>query len=295
MTSDSTLPIDSSIDSPIDSPIESTAAGPIWHSSFYKFATILDPPSVAVRLKALSTHVSGSILLATEGVNGMVAARLDALDAFEQALLHEFDGVFEGMQFKRSACLTKPFKHMKVKVKREIVALGVSGVNAINRPRQALEPKAWRDLIARDDVVVLDNRNSFEFKLGRFKGAVDPAVLHFRDFPGYIEAQVPQWKAAGKKVAMYCTGGIRCEKTSAWMQDMGVDVFELQGGILNYFQQMPDAEKDWQGECFVFDNRVALDSKLQETDTPIEEVYKDEPDREWRISRALRLAASEDD
>jgi UPF0176 protein len=266
-----------------------------WHSSFYKFTPLSDPQAVASRLKHLSTQVTGSILLASEGINGMIAAPLDALDAFEKALIENFDGAFAGMQFKRSACRTKPFKHMRVKVKREIVALGVSGVNAINRSRHALQPQEWRELIAREDVVVLDNRNSFEFKLGRFKGAVDPGVLHFRDFPRYIEKQLPQWKAEGKKVAMYCTGGIRCEKTSAWMQDLGVDVFELQGGILNYLLEVPDAEKDWQGECFVFDNRVALDSKLQETETPIEEVYKDEPDREWRINRALRLAAAEDD
>ena len=266
-----------------------------WHSSFYKFAALSDPQAVAARLKILSARVTGSILLATEGINGMVAAPLDALDAFETALHEEFNGVFAGMQFKRSACVTQPFKHMRVKVKREIVALGVPGINAIDRPRQALQPQAWRALIARDDVVVLDNRNSFEYKLGRFKGAVDPDVLHFRDFPRYIEERVPQWKAEGKKVAMYCTGGIRCEKTSAWMHDMGVEVFELQGGILNYFLEMPDPEKDWQGECFVFDNRTALDSQLQETHTSIEEVYKDEPDREWRISRARRLAASDDD
>jgi UPF0176 protein len=267
----------------------------LLHCSFYKFAPLGDPQAVAARLKVLSGEVTGSILLATEGINGMVAAKPEALEAFEKALLSEFDGAFAGMQFKHSACVTKPFKHMRVKVKREIVALGVSGVNAIDRPRQALGPQEWRELIARDDVVVLDNRNSFEYKLGRFKGAVDPGVLHFRDFPRYIEEHVPRWQAEGKKVAMYCTGGIRCEKTSAWMQDMGVDVFELQGGILNYFKEMPDAEKDWQGECFVFDNRVAIDSKLQETDTPVEEVYKDEPDSEWRINRALRLAATGDD
>jgi UPF0176 protein len=266
-----------------------------WHSSFYKFAALSDPKAVAARLKALSTKVTGSILLASEGINGMVAAPLQALEEFERALLEEFEGVFAGMQFKRSACITKPFKHMRVKVKREIVALGVAGVQAIDRPRQALQPKEWRDLIARDDVVVLDNRNSFEFKLGRFKGAIDPGVLHFRDFPRYMGEHVPQWREQGKKIAMYCTGGIRCEKTSAWMLDQGVEVFELQGGILNYFKEMPDAEKDWQGECFVFDNRTALDSKLQETQTSIEEVYKDEPDREWRISRARRLAAASDD
>ena len=108
---------------------------------------------------------------------------------------------------------------------------------------------------------MIDNRNSFEYRLGRFKHAIDPGVDNFRDFPGYIQAQAPKWKAAGKRVAMYCTGGLRCEKTSSWMQDMGLTVYELDGGILNYFQQMPDADKDWQGECFVFDNRIAATSQ----------------------------------
>jgi UPF0176 protein len=107
--------------------------------------------------------------------------------------------------------------------------------------------------------------------------------------PDYIEAHVPEWKAAGKRVAMYCTGGIRCEKTSAWMQDMGVPVYQLEGGILNYFLQMPDADRDWEGECFVFDNRIALDTHLQETATTPDEVYGGVPEWEWRLQRARRL------
>jgi UPF0176 protein len=261
----------------------------LWHSSFYKFAKLEAPQTVSARLKVLCSEITGSILLASEGINGMVAATLDQLNAFESALTTEFDGVFAGMMFKRTECVSVPFKHMKIHVKREIVPLGVAGVDAINHQPKALAPKQWRELIQRDDVVLLDNRNSFEYKLGRFVGAIDPGVQHFRDFPRYIEANAPKWKAEGKKVAMYCTGGIRCEKTSAWMRDIGVDVFELQGGILNYLQEMPDAEKDWHGECFVFDSRVALDAKLKETKTTAEQVYEDEPDGQWRINRARRL------
>jgi UPF0176 protein len=169
----------------------------------------------------------------------------------------------------------------------------VDGVNAINQPRQALTPSQWRDMLQQDDVVVLDNRNSFEFKLGRFKGAIDPGVQHFRDFPRYVEEHLPEWQAQGKRVAMYCTGGIRCEKTSAWLHQRGVEVMELEGGILNYFQQLPDADREWQGECFVFDNRVALDTHLKETGTTPEQVYQNEPDGQWRINRARRLADSE--
>jgi UPF0176 protein len=264
------------------------ATPPLIHSAFYKFARVADPQQLALRLKELTTNTIGSILVASEGINGMVAAPANELDAFEHALTTEFNGIFAGILFKRTECLTRPFKHMKIKVKREIVPLGVSGVNAIAHPRNALSPKEWRTLIARNDVVVLDNRNSFEFKLGRFENAIDPSVHHFRDFPRYVQENVPDWKAQGKKVAMYCTGGIRCEKTSAWMQNMGVEVYELDGGILNYLKEMPDAQKDWHGECFVFDTRVSLDAQLKQTDTKVEDVYKDEPDGQWRINRAKR-------
>jgi UPF0176 protein len=265
------------------------SASVLWHSSFYKFAHLSDCYAVSARLKELAVPISGSILIAPEGINGMVAAPLPELEHFENALTTEFDGVFGGMMFKRTECITPPFKHMKIQVKREIVPLGVDGVDAINHQRNALTPPEWRELINRDDVVLLDNRNSFEFKLGRFTKAIDPGVQHFRDFPRYIADNLQQWKTEGKKVAMYCTGGIRCEKTSAWMSDMGVPVYELQGGILNYLQSMPDAEKDWQGECFVFDSRVALNTHLKETGTTAEDVYKDEPDGEWRLNRARRL------
>lgn len=262
------------------------------HSSFYRFVRLADPQRVLERLKQLTQGMSGSILLASEGINGMVAGTASQLQAFETALQSEFDGVMAGTVFKHSECQTVPFKHMRVKLKREIVALGLEGVDAIGRPRKALSPEQWRELLERDDVVVIDNRNSFEFKLGRFKGAIDPGVLHFRDFPAWVEDHMPEWRQAGKKVAMYCTGGIRCEKTSAWLLDRGLEVYELDGGILNYFLKMPDAEREWQGECFVFDNRVAIDTHLKETDTPVEAVYKDEPDGQWRINRARRLAAS---
>jgi UPF0176 protein len=119
-------------------------------------------------------------------------------------------------------------------------------------------------------------------------------VRNFRDFPAYIEAHLPLWQAEGKQVAMYCTGGIRCEKTSAWLQQRGVEVLQLEGGILNYFARMPDAELDWAGECFVFDNRIALDTRLRETGTTAAQVYADDPEEAWRLERALRLEAAAD-
>jgi UPF0176 protein len=142
-------------------------------------------------------------------------------------------------------------------------------------------------------VVLIDNRNSFEYRLGHFHKAIDPQVAHFRDFAKFMQTHAAEWKAQGKRVAMYCTGGIRCEKTSAWMASNGLQVYQLEGGILNYFARMPDAERDWSGECFVFDNRIALDTQLQETTTTLEQVYEAEPDGAWRLERARRLMADD--
>jgi UPF0176 protein len=257
---------------------------PTVHSSFYKFVALDDPAAVAAGLRVLGQALLGSVLVAREGVNGVLAGPAEALDAFEHELTQ--DPRFAGIAFKRSACSTSPFARLKVHVKPEIVAVGVPYAPAQGTQRS---PEQWRELIARDDVVVLDNRNSFEFRLGHFKRAVDPGVMQFRDFPRYVESHAAQWKAQGKEVAMYCTGGIRCEKTAAWLQGLGLTVHELQGGILNYFQSIPDAQHDWQGECFVFDNRIALDTRLQQTATTAEQVYADERDGEWRLARAKRL------
>nr|WP_316642668.1 rhodanese-like domain-containing protein [uncultured Roseateles sp.] len=266
---------------------------PIFHIAFYKFVDIDDVDAVVERVRALTRELLGSVLLAGEGINGVLAGTAPALDAFEQSLCQ--DARFAGMVFKRSACRTAPFARIKVHRKREIVAFGIDGVSGLKLSAEDashVSPQAWRELIARDDVVLLDNRNSFEWRLGRFNGAVDPQVANFRDFAAYVQAHAPQWQARHLRVAMYCTGGIRCEKTSAWMQGLGLEVYQLDGGILNYFQAMPDAAADWQGECFVFDNRVALDTHLQETSTTAEQVYAGDPDEAWRLERARRLDAA---
>jgi UPF0176 protein len=264
---------------------------PLFHIAFYKFVRLDDAEGIAAHLRDIAAELLGSVLVAAEGLNGVLAGGAAALDRFELALRQDprFEGAFSDIVFKRSACRTAPFHRLKVHHKSEIVFLGVDDVDAIGKKGTDVSPQQWRELIAQDDVVVIDNRNSFEYRLGRFRNAVDPGVDNFRDFPGYIEEHVPEWKAAGKRVAMYCTGGIRCEKTSAWMQDMGVPVYQLEGGILNYFLQMPDADKDWEGECFVFDNRIALDTHLQETDTTPDQVYGGVPEWEWRLQRARRL------
>jgi UPF0176 protein len=266
------------------------------HTAFYRFTPLADPGQVAASLRDLLARegiagITGSILVAGEGINGMLAGTPQQVDRIEQALVQDpaFDGAFSGMAFKRSACNTPPFGKLKVHVKREIVPLGIDGVDARNTGIN-VSPQEWRELIRESDVVLLDNRNSFEYRVGHFEGAIDPGVTNFRDFPAYVREHAAEWKAAGKRVAMYCTGGIRCEKTSAWMQDMDLPVYQLEGGILNYFQQMPDAQQDWRGECFVFDNRVAVDTNLQEAATTLEDVYGD--DEAWRLARARRLAAA---
>ena len=267
------------------------------HTAFYKFVRLVDPAAVAACLRELcawpQAGVLGSILVAAEGINGMLAGTPEALDAIEHGLLNDerLAGAFGGMSFKRSACKTQPFHKMKVHLKAEIVPLGMAGVDAAAKTGTSLSPQAWRELLAHDDVVLLDNRNSFEYRLGHFTGAIDPKVANFRDFPEYVLAHAAQWQAQGKRVAMYCTGGIRCEKTSAWMlEHWDLPVYQLEGGILNYFAQMPDAQADFEGECFVFDNRVALDTRLQETGTTLDDVYVAEPDGPWRLARAKRLA-----
>jgi UPF0176 protein len=263
------------------------------HSAFYRFVRLRDANVVAAQVRALaSTHaLTGSVIVASEGVNGTVAGQEQNVEAFERAITNDevFEGAFANLVFKRSACNTPPFARMKVHVKERIVAFGNDDDAVSNERNTAVSPEAWRELIARDDVVVIDNRNSFEFRLGRFANAVDPKVSQFSDFKSFVESHANAWKRDGKTVAMYCTGGIRCERVAPWMQGLGLKVAELDGGILNYFATMNDAERDWHGECFVFDNRIALDTKLQQTNTTLETVYEGEIDGEWRIARARRL------
>jgi UPF0176 protein len=267
------------------------------HSAFYRFVPLADPAAAADALRTLAHGLQGSIVVAAEGVSGAVAGAAMAIQAFEAALQRAdvLDGALRGMAFKHSACSTAPFGRLKVGVKPEIVALGLPDAAGTlpppdERDDSHLSPQAWRTLLQRDDVVVLDNRNHFEFRLGHFHGAVDPQVHNFRDFVAWVEQHAPAWRDAGRPVAMYCTGGIRCDKTAPWLRSLGLDVRQLEGGILNYFEQLADAARDWSGECFVFDNRVALDTRLNETATTADQVFDaTHPDEAWRLQRARRL------
>ena len=268
----------------------------LLHSAFYRFVPLADPLAAADAVRSLAQGLCGSIVLATEGINGTVTGRRAAVATFEQALQQPgvLGGALHGMAFKHSGCASQPFGRLKVSVKPEIVALSLPGIATLAPPDERdtshLTPAAWRALLARDDLVLLDNRNHFEFRLGHFRGAIDPQVHNFRDFTAFVQAQAPAWRAAGRPVAMYCTGGIRCDKTAPWLRSLGLEVWQLDGGILNYCQQLDDAGRDWLGECFVFDQRIALDSRLQETATTAEQVFDAaHPDEAWRLRRARQL------
>ena len=254
------------------------------HSSFYRFTPVADPTAFAAWLREAAAGLGGVVLVAEEGLSAAVAGPADVLARFE-ALLQRQPG-FAGLHCKHNACERLPFSLLKVSVKREIVAFGVPGVSGQQATDTHVSPQRWRELLADPDTVVLDNRNTFEFKLGRFRGAVDPGVAHFRDFPAYVDAHRDEWQ--GKTVAMYCTGGIRCEKTAAWMQAQGLQVAQLDGGILNYLERFPGEVGDWQGECYVFDKRIAIDAAGRETGTTAEAVFTDPADA-WRLNRARRL------
>lgn len=251
------------------------------HIAFYRFIEVADVNPVVQRLRELTTGLGGSVVVAPEGVNGMLAGAPPQLDAFLAAASTDAltGALFAGIDMKRTTYERPPFRRCTVKGKKEIVPLGIDGLDMPSRMADVhaadVPPAQWRDLIHRDDVVVLDNRNSFEYGVGHFEHAVDPGVENFRDFTAYVRAHADEWRENGTTVAMYCTGGIRCEKSSPWMQDLGLDVRQLQGGILNYFAQVPDAERDWHGECFVFDERVTLDTKLHDVGRRAEEI--DEP------------------
>ncbi len=271
----------------------------LFHIAFYRFVRLVEPERTAAFLRELTAELRGAVLVASEGINGMLAGDVAALSRFERALQHDarFDGAFDAITFKRSACTTPPFQRMKVHVRAEVLPIGVDGVDAVGRPGVQLDPAQWRALLSDPDAVVIDNRNSFEFRLGHFRNAVDPRVGNFRDLPAFIEASAAEWSARGRRVAMYCTGGIRCEKTAVWMRDaFDIEVHQLEGGILRYLAETVDPLPEWQGECFVFDNRIALDTSLNETATTAAEVYAGggvrTEDEAWRLRRAERLAGA---
>ena len=234
-------------------------------AALYKFVSLDDIDGLRQTLQQLcdKNQILGTILLAKEGINGTIAAPRDNMAQCLNWL--EADGRFDQLSLKFSFSPDQPFLRMKVRPKREIVTMGCPEINPAKRTGTYVNPKDWNGLIADPDVLLVDTRNSYETAIGMFAGAVDPMTTNFREFPEWAHSLANQpADRRPKKIAMYCTGGIRCEKASALMQDMGFDkVYHLKGGILKYLEDVPASNSQWQGECFVFDGRVAVDHDLQ--------------------------------
>jgi UPF0176 protein len=230
--------------------------------AFYKFVPLPDFEQMKIPLRTFCKEngILGTILLASEGINGMLAGTRDAIDI---VLAHlRSDSRFADLEWKESYYDEVPFEKMKVRLKREIVGLGVPQVDPRRKVGIYVPPEEWNELINDPEVIVIDTRNNFEVELGTFKGAIDPKTKAFREFPKFIEHNLDPEKH--KKVAMFCTGGIRCEKASSYMLGKGfLEVYHLQGGILKYLETIPKEESLFEGECFVFDDRVTLDHQLK--------------------------------
>ncbi|MEP0202143.1 MAG: rhodanese-related sulfurtransferase [Halioglobus sp.] len=231
-------------------------------AALYKFVTLKD--YVALREPLLDVcrkaDICGTLLLAHEGINGTIAGSRQSIDAVLDYLMA--DPRLADLEHKESFDDHMPFHRMKVKLKREIVTMGVEGIDPNTVVGTYVDPRDWNALVNDPDVMVIDTRNDYECGIGSFKGAVDPETTTFRDFPEYVRTHLDTGKQ--KKVAMFCTGGIRCEKASAFMLNEGFEeVYHLRGGILKYLEVVPETESTWEGECFVFDNRVAVDHKLE--------------------------------
>ncbi len=259
--------------------------------ALYKFAVLNDFKSLRQPLLALMQQheVCGTLLLAREGINGTIAGSRQGIDAVKYWLAS--DHRFEGIDYKESVVDTQPFKRTKVKLKKEIVTMGVDGIDPRRIVGTYVQPKDWNALISDPDVLVIDTRNQYEVEIGSFRNAVNPATDTFREFPQYVKAHLDP--AKHKKVAMFCTGGIRCEKSTAYLKEQGFDeVYHLHGGILKYLEEVPREQSLWQGECFVFDDRVTVNHNLERGDfdqchacrRPITEADKQRPEYEPGVS-----------
>jgi len=235
---------------------------PIVIAALYHFARLDDFEAMREPLQEMCRdhEIKGTLLLAREGINGTVASSRSGIDALLGYL--RSDARLADVSHKESYEETQPFYRMKVRLKKEIVTLGQPGVDPNEVVGTYVEPKDWNALITDPDVVVVDTRNDYEVEIGTFKGALDPKTESFTDFPEYVERNLDPKKH--KKVAMFCTGGIRCEKASSYMLQQGFEeVFHLKGGILQYLEDVPEDESTWEGECFVFDERVSVNHQLE--------------------------------
>ena len=231
-------------------------------SALYRFVALEDFNELRQPLLnvMLDNEVKGTLLLAKEGINGTIAGSEQGINAVLAWLKSE--PRLAGLSHKESYCETAPFYRTKVKLKKEIVTMGVEDIDPREVVGTYVKPKDWNSLISDPEVLLVDTRNHYEVKIGTFKDALNPNTESFREFPQYVSENLD--RAKHKKVAMYCTGGIRCEKSTAYLKQQGFDeVYHLEGGILKYLEEVPQENSLWEGECFVFDNRVAVNHSLE--------------------------------
>lgn len=236
-------------------------------TALYKFFDNSNPEEFKEKLKVLCKEfgVTGMLIVAGEGLNGTIAAEAENMDAFLPRLF-ALEPQLSGLEIKFSFSDEQPFYRMRIAVKREIVTLGVDGYNVHLSDRvEDIEPHDWNDLISREDVVLVDTRNDYEYSLGTFEGAIDPQTKNFREFPAFMERlekrEDPTDDGSEKKsLAMFCTGGIRCDKVAAYVADTSKynKIYRLKGGILKYLEEIPEEHSKWKGDCFVFDQRVTV-------------------------------------
>jgi UPF0176 protein len=236
-------------------------------ATFYQFAALPDLRHLREPLRAIcdDLKLKGSVLLAPEGINGTLAGHADAIAGLMDMLRHGelFGGRLDNLELKFSHAATMPFQRLKIRLKKEIVTLGAEEADPTRQVGIYVDPADWNALIADEDTLVLDTRNAFEVAMGTFNGALDPGLKSFGQFKDFAARHLDP--AKHRKIAMFCTGGIRCEKASAYLLSRGfADVYHLKGGILKYLERVPEQESRWRGECFVFDERVALGHGLRE-------------------------------
>lgn len=239
-------------------------------AAFYQFASLPDFRDLREPLGELCAglKLKGSVLLAQEGVNGTLAGGAEAIDELVNAMRHGelFGGRLDKLELKFSTASAMPFQRLKIRLKKEIVTLGNAQTDPTRQVGTYVEPADWNDLIAAPDTFLIDTRNAFEVAMGTFQGAVDPGIQSFGQFKDFAAHHLDP--AKHRKIAMFCTGGIRCEKASSYLLSLGfAEVYHLKGGILKYLEIVSEAESRWRGECFVFDERVALGYGLRERQT----------------------------
>jgi UPF0176 protein len=252
-------------------------------AAFYHFTPLDDPAALREPLLAqLSAQgLKGTVLLAPEGFNGTLAGSRVDIDAALEILRALPNS--KNLEHKESHAETMPFYRLKVRLKKEIVAMKVPGVDPLATVGTYVAPEEWNTLIADPQTIVIDARNDFEVEMGTFEGAINPETASFSDLPQWLEEHRGEWE--GKKVAMFCTGGIRCEKATSFLKERGLDdVFHLKGGILQYLENIPEAESRWNGECFVFDYRVSVKHALELGDYELCHACR------WPVNAAGRLS-----